>query len=192
MRLGKLSICTLICAMIMMFCSVALASGVLVKQGSKGAEVVKVQSLLKEKGFYSGEESGVCDSATVEAIKKFQESEGILVDGVCGPQTYRRLDPPPAPTGLENARVVLVHATAYSPYETSGWTASGTRLRKGIIATDPGFIPMGTRVYIPDYGEAVAEDQGSSIVGNIIDIAFDTYEEACAFGRQDIEIYILD
>ncbi|MBR5908859.1 MAG: 3D domain-containing protein, partial [Schwartzia sp.] len=57
---------------------------------------------------------------------------------------------------------------------------------------DPSFIPLGTRVYIPGYGEAVAEDTGGAIVGNIIDIAFDTHEEALAFGRQDLEIYILE
>ena len=192
MRLGKLSICTLVCAVVMMVCSSALAYGVLVKEGSTGETVEKVQTLLQEKGFYSGAITGKCDSATVEAIKQFQESEGILVDGVCGPQTYRRLDPPPAPVGLENARQVMVNASAYSPFETSTWTATGTILRRGVIATDPDFIPMGTRVYIPDYGEAVAEDRGTSIIGNKIDIAFDTYEEACAFGRQDIEIFILD
>ena len=191
MRIGKLSICALICAIVMMFCTSALAAPV-VKEGTAGEHVTKVQTLLKEKGFYFGEVTGECDSITVEAIKRFQESEGILVDGICGPQTYRRLDPPPTPAGLENARRVWVNASAYSPFETSTYTATGTILRRGVIATDPDFIPMGTRVYIPDYGEAVAEDRGSSIIGNKIDIAFETYEEACAFGRQNIEIYILD
>ncbi|SHI41721.1 hypothetical protein SAMN02745671_00526 [Anaerovibrio lipolyticus DSM 3074] len=52
MRFGKLSICTLICAMVMLFCASALASGILVKEGSTGADVVTVQALLKEKGFF--------------------------------------------------------------------------------------------------------------------------------------------
>ena len=94
----------------------------------------------------------------------------------------------------KEGKVVYVSATAYSPYDPGcgHYTASGTRLRHGVIAVDPSFIPLGTRVYIPGYGEAVAEDTGGAIVGNIIDIAFDTHEEALAFGRQDFEIYILE
>ncbi|MBR2179042.1 MAG: 3D domain-containing protein, partial [Selenomonadaceae bacterium] len=40
--------------------------------------------------------------------------------------------------------------------------------------------------------EAIADDTGGAIIGNRIDIAFDTYHEAMRFGRQHIEIYILD
>ena len=65
-------------------------------------------------------------------------------------------------------------------------------MRHGVIAVDPSFIPLGTRVYIPGYGEAIAEDTGGAIKGRIIDLAFETYEEAVHFGRQEIEIYILD
>lgn len=95
---------------------------------------------------------------------------------------------------MREGKVVYVSATAYSAYDSGcgHYTASGTPLRRGVIAVDPSFIPLGTRVYIPGYGEAVAEDTGGAIVGNIIDIAFDTHEEALEFGRQDLEIYILE
>ncbi len=95
---------------------------------------------------------------------------------------------------MKEGTVVYVSATAYSAYDSGcgHYTASGTLLRHGVIAVDPSFIPLGTRVYIPGYGEAVAEDTGGAIVGNIIDVAFDTHEEALAFGRQDLEIYILE
>ncbi len=95
---------------------------------------------------------------------------------------------------MKEGTVVYVSATAYSAYDPGcgHYTASGTLLRHGVIAVDPSFIPLGTRVYIPGYGEAVAEDTGGAIVGNIIDVAFDTHEEALAFGRQDLEIYILE
>ena len=95
---------------------------------------------------------------------------------------------------MKEGKVVYVSATAYSAYDPGcgHYTASGTPLRRGVIAVDPSFIPLGTRVYIPGYGEAVAEDTGGAIVGNIIDVAFDTHEEALAFGRQDLEIYIME
>lgn len=94
---------------------------------------------------------------------------------------------------VREGKSLHVSATAYSAYDPGNgpYTASGTPVRHGVIAVDPSFIPLGTRVFIPGYGEAVAEDIGGAIVGNIIDIAFDTHEEAIEFGRQELEIYIL-
>ena len=91
-------------------------------------------------------------------------------------------------------QTIYVDATAYSaddPLFAGNLTASGTKVRHGIIAVDPNVIPLGTKVYIPGYGEAIAEDTGGSIIGNRIDIAFDTYEEAMRFGRQSLQIYII-
>ncbi len=95
---------------------------------------------------------------------------------------------------VREGKGIFVSATAYSAYDPGNgpYTASGTPVRHGVIAVDPSFIPIGTRVYIPGYGEAVAEDIGGAIIGNIIDIAFDTHEEAIAFGRQELEIFILE
>lgn len=91
-------------------------------------------------------------------------------------------------------RVVRVEATAYSSKQPgmSPYTATGTLCKRGVIATDPNFIPLGTKVFIPGYGYAVAADTGGAIVGNIIDVAFDTIAECYEFGRQSIEIYIID
>ena len=94
----------------------------------------------------------------------------------------------------EFSRVMRVEATAYSRHEDgmSNYTASGTFCTRGVIAVDPNVIPLGTRVFIPGYGYAVADDVGGAIVGNIIDIAFDSVEECYQFGRQWIDIYIID
>ena len=91
-------------------------------------------------------------------------------------------------------RSIYVDATAYSAYDpgNGSYTSRGTLLRHGIIAVDPSVIPLGTRVYIPGYGEAIADDTGGAIVGNRIDIAFDSHEEAIWFGRQMLEIYIIE
>ena len=91
-------------------------------------------------------------------------------------------------------RVMYVEATAYSPQDPGlgKYTARGNLVTYGIISVDPNVIPLGTRVYIPGYGEAVADDTGGAIIGNRIDIAFDTHEEALRFGRQSIEIYIIE
>lgn len=94
----------------------------------------------------------------------------------------------------ELGRAIRVEATAYSRMEPgmSDYTATGTFCQRGVIATDPSIIPLGTRVYIPGYGYAVAEDTGGAIIGHKIDVAFDTVEECYEFGRQFIEIYIID
>ncbi len=99
-----------------------------------------------------------------------------------------------SPPGPHEGEAVFVEATGYSAFDPGNGptTASGTPVRHGVIAVDPSFIPIGSRVYIPGYGEAVAEDIGGAIIGNRIDVAFDTHEEALEFGRQELEIYILE
>ncbi len=73
----------------------------------------------------------------------------------------------------------------------SGHTASGLKARRGVVAVDTRFIPLGTRLYVPGYGFAVAADRGSAIRGNRIDLCFDTYGEAIRFGRRSVQVYIL-
>lgn len=89
---------------------------------------------------------------------------------------------------------MTMNASAYSAYDpgNSHYTFGGTYLRKGIIAVDPTVIPLGTRVYIPGYGYAIADDIGGAIKGNRIDMAFETHREAMQFGRQQVTVYIVD
>ena len=63
---------------------------------------------------------------------------------------------------------------------------------RGVVAVDPDVIPLGTRLFIPGYGEAVAADTGGAIVGNRIDLVMDSYGEAMDFGRRDVTVYVLD
>ena len=68
----------------------------------------------------------------------------------------------------------------------------GTRARYGEIAVDPNVIPLGTTVYIPGYGVARAEDTGSAILGNRVDLCMLDYNECMAFGRRTVLVYILE
>jgi 3D (Asp-Asp-Asp) domain-containing protein len=93
-------------------------------------------------------------------------------------------------------------ATAYDPGPVStgkspgqrgyGITASGMRAGYGVVAVDPRVIPLGTRVYVPGYGAAVAGDTGSAIKGYRIDLGFATYGEAVNYGRRTVTVYVLD
>nr|WP_102716119.1 3D domain-containing protein [Paenibacillus castaneae] len=74
-----------------------------------------------------------------------------------------------------------------------GITASGARVHEGrTIAVDPKVIPIGWWVYIEGIGFRRAEDTGSAIKGNIIDVYFDSNKTADKFGRKKgYTVYVL-
>jgi resuscitation-promoting factor RpfB len=88
---------------------------------------------------------------------------------------------------------LLMVATAYTAdcAGCGGMTAFG-RAGRGIVAVDPRVIPIGTRLFIPGYGFAVAGDTGGDIRGHRIDLGFDSDREAMLFGRRDVTVYRLD
>jgi 3D (Asp-Asp-Asp) domain-containing protein len=90
--------------------------------------------------------------------------------------------PGSAPAG---GRTLTVSSTGYS---LPGRTATGLPVGWGVVAVDPAVIPLGTRLTIPGYGEAVAADTGSAVRGNTIDLWFPTLAEARAWGRRTITI----
>ncbi len=94
----------------------------------------------------------------------------------------------------KHGREMRVEATGYSPQEPGldYTTSTGARARHGVIAVDPRVIPYGTRVWVPGYGDAVANDCGGAIKRNRIDLCFDTVPEAIQWGRRTITIIILD
>ena len=91
-------------------------------------------------------------------------------------------------------RKISMEATAYLPSDGggSGITATGMMARHGVVAVDPDVIPLGTRVYIPGYGLAIAADTGGAINGDRIDLCMEDYGDAIRFGRRDVEVYLLD
>lgn len=92
------------------------------------------------------------------------------------------------------ASCLSMEASAYLPTDGNGAgiTATGAIARRGIVAVDPNVIPLGTRVYIPGYGTAVAADTGGAIRGNKIDLCMESYGEAINFGRRSVDVYILN
>ena len=84
-------------------------------------------------------------------------------------------------------------ATAYTANcaGCSGITASGRAAGHGIVAVDPRVIPLGTRMYIPGYGHAVAGDTGGAIRGRRIDLGFNSDAAANRFGRRPVTVYLI-
>ena len=84
-------------------------------------------------------------------------------------------------------------ATAYTANcaGCGGVTASGRPAGHGVVAVDPRIIPLGTHLFIPGYGAAVAGDTGAAIHGLRIDLGFNSLREALLFGRREITVYRL-
>ncbi|HET8742658.1 MAG TPA: 3D domain-containing protein [Gaiella sp.] len=95
--------------------------------------------------------------------------------------------PPAQPVEPGDTRTLVVDAVAY---HLPGHTASGLPVGVGVIAVDPAVIPLGTRVYVPGYGPAVAADTGSAIRGAIIDLWMPSTEAARAWGRRTVTITV--
>lgn len=57
------------------------------KLGSRGDEIRRIQSKLRQLGYYNGAVDGIYGSATRKAVISFQRSCGITADGIAGPKT---------------------------------------------------------------------------------------------------------
>lgn len=98
------------------------------------------------------------------------------------------------PSNLSYSKAFTVEATAYA---LDGITATGTvpkRVEGGwsTIAVDPRVIPYGTKVYVENYGYAIAEDTGGAIKGNRVDLYMNSVQAARNWGRRNVTIYILN
>lgn len=61
------------------------------KYGSRGEEAKKIQTKLKEWGYYSGNIDGIYGTGTFNAVKSFQKKNGLDVDGIAGEKTLKAL-----------------------------------------------------------------------------------------------------
>ena len=80
-------------------------------------------------------------------------------------------------------KTLSMEATAYS-----GGTLTAMGLKP---VRDPGVIPLGSKVYIPGYGYAIASDTGGVIKGNIIDLYMNSHDECISWGRRQVTLHIV-
>jgi 3D (Asp-Asp-Asp) domain-containing protein len=97
-----------------------------------------------------------------------------------------------------NTTQIQVKATAYTKDcpGCSGITKTGIDLNqdphKKVIAVDPDIIPLGSKVYIPGYGTAVAGDTGGAINGHHIDVYLESKEAAQKWGVKTLNITVVN
>nr|WP_277883688.1 3D domain-containing protein [Paenibacillus sp. N3/727] len=112
-----------------------------------------------------------------------------------------------APKEDQVLRTVKVTATGYTAgYESTGKnpghpqygiTYSGVKVKRdknkvSTIAADPDVFPVGSILYIPDYGYGVVADTGSAIKGEKIDLYFATTKQVFKeWGKKDVEVQVI-
>ena len=70
------------------------------KQGAKRGPIFRAtreqinqaQAILKERGFYSGEQIGKLDDATREGLRKYQQAEGLKITGTLNRVTLEKMN----------------------------------------------------------------------------------------------------
>ncbi|NLZ49646.1 MAG: hypothetical protein GX895_12890 [Clostridiales bacterium] len=84
-------------------------------------------------------------------------------------------------------------ATAYTG---GGLTSMGIKVVRdpnglSTIAVDPSVIPLGSKVYIPGYGYAIAADTGGAIKGHKIDLYLNSQSECYQWGVRTVTVQIV-
>lgn len=129
----------------------------------------------------------------VSQVVSKNPTDKIIVQG-----TYPSMPVSRGGDPLPYYKVINARATAYYAVNGVGrtYTASGrlaVRSTDGYstIAVDPSVIPFGTKMFIEHYGFAVAADSGTAILGNTIDVFFNTRAEACNWSTKYVNVYLL-
>lgn len=104
------------------------------------------------------------------------------------------------PTHVAELQCMLTAYTA-GPQSTGKWpgdsgydlTSTGVHAVQGVtVAVDPSVIPYGTKLYIPGIGFRIAQDTGGAIVGDHVDVFYNSEQTAVDFGvKFDVPVYIL-
>ncbi|MED1566570.1 cell wall-binding protein EntD [Bacillus paramycoides] len=104
-----------------------------------------------------------------------------------------------APAG---GREITVEATAYTANPSENGTYGGRVLtamghdltanpNMKVIAVDPKVIPLGSKVWVEGYGEAIAGDTGGAIKGNRIDVLVGSDSNADSWGRKSVKVKVI-
>ena len=115
---GEIGVCQIQAATVKMICSscVGNASRTVFQLGSRGAQVLEIQTALKERGLYSGPLDGIFGPVTQRAVLTFQQFASLPADAVVGPATWRSLLGTPYP-----GRAIA--ESLWNPKENIEWAA---------------------------------------------------------------------
>lgn len=107
------------------------------------------------------------------------------------------LDEYPSATVIATGYTAGIESTGKTAdHPEYGITYSGVKVKRdrySTIAADLDVYPLGTILYIPDYGYGIVADKGSAIKGNKIDLYYQTVEDVYAeWGKKEVEVYVIE
>lgn len=96
------------------------------------------------------------------------------------------------PSGLQyKEKISGVRAVSYY-YEGNPRGAYGLPCEYGTCAVDSSVIPLGSLLYIEGYGYAIANDVGTAIKGNTVDLYMEKYSQCLAWGARTVNVYVIE
>jgi len=158
----------------------------------QGTELVEV---IYENGMEVGREliEWAYETEPVkEIINKGKEKYLVLDDGT--PYRYSKVMDMVA-TAYD---LSFASCGKYPDHPQYGITYSGTQARPGVVAVDPSSIKLKSKLYVesldrmPDYGFSSAEDTGSAIKSNRIDLFIENNAQAVRYGVRKVRVYVLE
>jgi cystine transport system substrate-binding protein len=160
-------------------------------QASALSAAASLQQASTERASYIGRLAGerrLSAARIVDLETQARAAEATAATVAIQASSPPTLPPAPdssSPSAAPAGGTLTVLATGYS---LAGHTSTGLPTGWGVVAVDPGLIPLGTRLSIPGYGDGVAADTGGAVRGPTIDLWFPTIAEALAWGRRTITI----
>lgn len=143
---------------------------------------------------------GQVESSQVVSVEQTVAPQNTIIKAYKAGAPVSPLEGPEVVNGVPSTykAVYTGRATGYSASKGNG--ASGLGLGYGTVAVDPNLIPYGSKLYITSadgrmvYGYAIATDTGTSLLSGtcLVDLFYETYDEALMNGVQQVNVYVID
>ncbi len=180
-------------------------------------QLISVANITKDDEEESDELELEISSDTNENVEEQNDTEEVVEvkeeetteesqDQVKEPEEEEQEIEPTAEVAYKEYPKKTVVATGYTAgYESTGKTEShpeygitfsGLKVQRDTISTiaaDLSVFPLGTVLYVPDYGYGIVTDIGGAIKGNIIDLYYETVDEVFVeWGKREVDVYVIE
>jgi len=137
----------------------------------------------------------------LKTLNQLEEQEKyISSEQVEGPTTLEEaanVEDYPTERVVATGYTAGIESTGKTPdHPEYGITYSGVKVKRDLystIAADLSIFPIGTILFIPDYGYGVVADKGGAIKGNKIDLYYNTVDEVYSeWGKKEVDVYVIE
>lgn len=163
--------------------------------------------VIEKKEVVTQEEAPVRVNTQVKNNKVVKSKESVKNVESSKPVAKQKSTTKPVVKSTETSepaggREITVEATAYTAHPSENGTYGGRVLtamghdltanpNMKVIAVDPKVIPLGSKVWVEGYGEAIAGDTGGAIKGNRIDVLVGSDGSANSWGRKSVKVKVI-